>query len=117
MYFDYALTLRVELQTYWRARPTRAAWLYFANRGLGVLGNIPVIAQFYFVRNHVVSGPRSQCNALWREDDGRGLTRVHVDVRTLRPLRGAALDAHGLWLGARIYRRTTSCFRAPRRLW
>ena len=55
LYWDYLLTLKVEINTYWKARPSRAAWLYFLNRGLGLLGHLPVIVIFYFVWDRTVS--------------------------------------------------------------
>ena len=55
LYWDYLLTLKVEINTYWKARPSRAAWLYFLNRGLGLLGHLPVIVMFYFVWDRTVS--------------------------------------------------------------
>ena len=59
LYYDYLLTLPVEIETYWKGRPSKAAWFYFCNRCLGIIGTIPVMVQFYLIRNQTVRTPWS----------------------------------------------------------
>ncbi|TFK49497.1 hypothetical protein OE88DRAFT_1663120 [Heliocybe sulcata] len=47
LYYDYALTFRIEIDRFWIPRFTWASFLFYLNRYLGIFGHIPVALQLF----------------------------------------------------------------------
>ncbi len=48
LYYDYSLTLSMELERFWkRARLSLVSVLFVVNRYLGLLGSIPVALEYF----------------------------------------------------------------------
>ncbi|KDQ60366.1 hypothetical protein JAAARDRAFT_67915 [Jaapia argillacea MUCL 33604] len=58
LYYDYALTLSMEVERFWRGGFSRASFLFFLNRYLGLSGHIPTVIQTF------CSAPPKRCTKL-----------------------------------------------------
>ena len=58
LYFDYLITFGDEVRFCWRRRPTSATILFFVNRYLSLVGNVPVILQSFRSWDEAVSVTR-----------------------------------------------------------
>ena len=47
LYYDYLLTFGDEVRFFWRRRPGSVTILFFVNRYLSIVGNVPVILQSF----------------------------------------------------------------------
>lgn len=56
LYYDFCLTFREEVEFFWHRRINSVTLLFFANRYLSLLGNVPVILQSFASWSPNVSG-------------------------------------------------------------
>ncbi|KAI0752176.1 hypothetical protein C8Q74DRAFT_1222531 [Fomes fomentarius] len=65
LYYDWVLTLSAEVDRFWKRRLSWVSFGYYLNRGLALLGHIPVIYEFYFWHIRSLTQHRSQtCSKL-----------------------------------------------------
>ncbi|EJF59252.1 hypothetical protein DICSQDRAFT_65360, partial [Dichomitus squalens LYAD-421 SS1] len=49
LYYEYVLTLPLEVERYWHSAWSCASVLFFLNRYLTIFGHIPVVVEFFGV--------------------------------------------------------------------
>lgn len=55
MWYDFVLTIPIEVERYWKGGRSWAAIFYFLNRYLSVLSHIPVVVEFFAIMPESVS--------------------------------------------------------------
>ncbi|EIW56723.1 uncharacterized protein TRAVEDRAFT_73164 [Trametes versicolor FP-101664 SS1] len=58
LWYDFVLTIPIEVERYWKGGRSWAAIFYFLNRYLSVLSHIPVVVEFFAIM------PESRCRKL-----------------------------------------------------
>ena len=55
LYYDFLLTISLEVERYWTGRRSWASVFFFLNRYTAILSHVPVIYEFFFVMSESVS--------------------------------------------------------------